>query len=108
NTVLALFGGGIIIIVGRAFIIRWMGPSFEQSYSVLVILMCAMMLEVIGNHSDNVLYAVSQHKYLAIVNTIEAIANVVLSFALAKRFGIVGVAIGTALPLFFTRLFVIP
>lgn len=108
NAVMALFGGGMIIIVGRAFILRWMGPTFENSYVVLVILMCAMVFEVIGTHSDNMLYAVSKHKYLAVINITEATVNAVLSLALAKPFGIVGVAIGTAVPMLFFRVFVIP
>lgn len=108
NCVLALFAGGMIVILGKAFIVRWMGPGFERSYPVLVILMAAMMVEVIGSNSDNILYAISQHKYLAVINTIEGVSNLVVSVALARPFGIVGVALGTALPLLFFRLFVIP
>ena len=108
NAILALFGGGMIIILGRSFIVRWMGPSFEQSYPVLVILMCAMIVEVTGNYADNILYAISKHKYLAVVNAVEAVLNLAISITLARPLGIAGVALGTALPLLFFRLFIIP
>jgi O-antigen/teichoic acid export membrane protein len=108
NAILGFFGGGIILIVGEAFIMRWMGPEFEQSYPVLVVLMIAMIFEVVGNYSDNMFYAVSKHKYLAAINVAEAVLNVVLSVALAKPYGIVGVALGTAIPLLFFRIVVIP
>ena len=104
----ALFGGGMIIILAKAFIIRWMGAGFEQSYTVVVVLMCAMVFDVIGSHSDNMFYAASKHRFLACFNVAESILNVVLSVALAPRFGIVGVALGTAIPLLCVRLFVIP
>jgi O-antigen/teichoic acid export membrane protein len=108
NAVLGVFGGGMLVILGEAFIVRWMGPTFAQSYPVLVVLTAAMVAELIGIHSDNILYAISKHKYLAIVNVIEAVLNLALSITFASLWGIVGVAIGTALPLLFFRLLVIP
>jgi O-antigen/teichoic acid export membrane protein len=50
----------------------------------------------------------SLHKSLAIVVLIEGIANVVLSIALVRPLGIVGDAIGTAIPLLCTSLFFLP
>jgi O-antigen/teichoic acid export membrane protein len=108
NAVMGLFGGGMLIILGKAFIVRWMGPTFDQSYPILVILTVAMAVELIGVHTDNILYAISKHKHLAIINVIEAVLNLALSIALAIPWGIVGVAVGTALPLLFFRLLVIP
>ena len=108
NTVLALFGGGMILIVGRAFIERWMGPDFASAYPVLVILMVGMATELIGCYADNLFYAFSKHKSLAIVNVIEGVANVALSLTLIRVWGIAGVAAGTAIPLIVMRLTVIP
>ena len=84
NAILALIGGGMIIILGKAFILRWMGSQFARSYPVLVILMAAM------------------------IDTIEALLNLGLSLALVRPFGMAGVALGTALPLLFFRLVFIP
>lgn len=108
NAALGMFGGGMLIVLGDAFITRWMGPVFHQSYPVLVVLTTAMVVELIGIPCDNVLYAISKHKFLAVVNVIEALVNLALSIALAKPFGIIGVALGTAVPLIAFRTLVIP
>jgi O-antigen/teichoic acid export membrane protein len=108
SATLALFGGGMIIILAKAFIVRWMGAGFEQSYTIVVVLMSAMIFEVIGSHSDNMFYAVSQHRYLAGINSAQSMLILVLAIVLAPRYGIVGVALGTAIPLMCIRLFVIP
>jgi uncharacterized membrane-anchored protein YitT (DUF2179 family) len=50
----------------------------------------------------------SMHKSLAIVVLMEGIANVVLSIVLVRPLGIVGDAIGTAIPLLCTSLFFLP
>ena len=108
NVVLFLFGGGVIVVVGRDFLVRWMGPGFGDSYPVLIVLMLAMAAEVIGCYVDNLLFAMAKHKYLALINLGEAIANVALSVALARPLGLVGVAAGTAIPLLVCRLGVMP
>ncbi len=104
----SLFGAGMIIILGKNFILRWMGSAFEQSYPLSVVLVIAMALETMGNPSDSVLYAVSKHRYLAWINCAEAVANFCLSVVLIGPFGLLGVAIGTAIPLIGFRLIVVP
>lgn len=108
SSVLALFGGGVILIVGRAFIARWMGEGYLDAYPVLVALIIAVMVEIIQTPANNVLYAISKHRYLAYVNIVEASANFILSIILIKHYGLVGAAIGTAVPLVIARLFIIP
>jgi O-antigen/teichoic acid export membrane protein len=108
NAAIAIFGGGVVVALGRLFIRRWMGEGYDASYDVLVILMAAMVIEVIGNYADNVLYAMNKHHRLAVIAATEAVLNFGLSLYFASHFGLAGVAMGTALPLLFFRLFVIP
>lgn len=108
NTILSVFGGGIIIIVGKPFIIRWMSEKYLDAYPVLVVLMIALTFEIIFNPSSNVLYAISKHRFLSMVNITEGCLNLVLSLILIRYYGILGVAIGTAIPLVISRLFVLP
>jgi O-antigen/teichoic acid export membrane protein len=108
NTIIAVFGGGLIIILGKSFISRWMGAKYLDAYPVLVLLMIAMIFEIIITPSGNVLYAVSKHRYLSILNMTEGMVNIVLSLVFIRYYGILGVALGTAVPLLITRLFVIP
>jgi len=108
HTIIASFGGGLLIIIGRPFIIRWVGEEYLDTYPILVVLILGIILEVINNPSNNVLYALSKHRYLAVVNIIEGFTNLTLSIILIQSYGIIGVAFGTALPIIITRIFVLP
>lgn len=108
NTIIAIFGGGLIIILGKPFILRWMGNQYLDAYPVLVVLMITLIFEIIFNPSSNVLYAISKHRFLSIVNITEGCLNLALSLMLIHYYGILGVAIGTAIPLVISRLFVLP
>ena len=108
NTILSVFAGGLIIIVGRSFIMRWMGEHYLDAYPVLVVLMIAMIIQAIYNPSNNVLFAISKHRYLAIVDIAEGVINLGLSIILINYYGIMGVALGTAIPLIISRLIILP
>jgi O-antigen/teichoic acid export membrane protein len=108
STILSVFGGGLIILVGKAFISRWMGNKYLDAYPVLVALMIAMIAEAIHNPSNNVLYAISRHRYLALVNIVEGVVNFGLSLLLVRYWGILGVALGTTIPLVVSRVFILP
>jgi O-antigen/teichoic acid export membrane protein len=108
NAAVGVFGGGMIVVLGGPFISRWMGPEFTSSYPVLVVLTVAMTTELVMCNIDNVLYATSSVRQLATANAVEGLCNLVFSLVLGRRFGIVGVAFGTAVPLLFFRLVVMP
>jgi O-antigen/teichoic acid export membrane protein len=76
-----------------------MGPEFAKpSHAVLSILAVVHFLSLPHLTVSMILYGKSRHKILAIVKGIEALINIVLSLILVKPFGIVGVALGTAIP----------
>ena len=58
--------------------------------------------------SNRILFGMSRHKSLAYVVLMEGIANLILSITLVRPLGIVGDAIGTAIPLLCTALFFLP
>ena len=105
SLLLAVFAGGIVFAVGDAFIRRWIGAGHEQSYLIAVVLAVGFMTEVFLLPLTNWLYASANHKMLAIANIIEAMVNVALSIILGRKFGLVGVAIGTVVPLLLMQLF---
>jgi O-antigen/teichoic acid export membrane protein len=108
NALLALGGGGVLIVVGDAFITRWMGPAYRDAYPVLVVLVIGMMAEAILQPASNVLYALSRHRAYAVGAAVEAAANLALSLWLVRRFGLVGVAWGTTIPLVLNKLLFVP
>lgn len=80
---------------GKPFIARWMGPSYEDAYWPLVVLSLAVLLDVSQKPSIDLLYATFNHRFYTYTNWAEGILNLVFSLALARKYGILGVAMGT-------------
>lgn len=108
NAIVSIFGGGWIILVGRSFIARWMGTNYLDAYPVLIAIVVAATAEIIQYPGNNVLYAISKHRFLAWVTLVEGIVNASLCLILVRYLGIVGVALGIAIPLVVSRVIVLP
>jgi O-antigen/teichoic acid export membrane protein len=108
NAILAFFGGGLLVILGKPFIARWMGPDYLDGYNVLVILTAGIVFEIIITPANNVLYAIAKHRNLAVVNIIEGVVSLVLCLVLVRHYGIAGVALGSIIPLVAGRLVALP
>ncbi len=97
------------LVVGDAFISLWMGEKYGAAcYGVLVVLTCAAAANISQYTSTQVLQGIARHGGTAYVTIVEAAANVALSIALVKRYGIIGVAVGTLVPMLCSNLVVIP
>ena len=108
STVLSFYLGLSMIIFGKAFIIRWVGKELEHSYYVMFILVIGFIVSLTQSQGIQLMYGVSRHKFVAFMNIFEGVMNLVLSLLLAPKYGIYGVALGTTLPLLFTKLFMQP
>jgi O-antigen/teichoic acid export membrane protein len=97
-----------LMVMGKSVIEAWMGPRYVSSYIVMMILLIPTTLYFAQTGSNRILFGTSQHKPLAYVALIEGVANVILSIALVRPLGIVGDAIGTAIPLLCTALIFLP
>jgi len=99
----------ILIILGKSVIEAWMGARYVAvSYPVLLVLVIPSTLMWAQTASGQVLLGMAKHKTLAIVTLLEGSANLFLSILLVRRFGILGDAVGTAIPLACTTLFFLP
>ncbi len=104
----SVFIGGMLILFGKDFIFRWVGSEYSDSYKILVVLAVPMTLALMQSAVFSVLYGISKHKFVAYLNIIEGVLNLVISFLLVKKFGIMGVALGLAIPMLITKLFIQP
>jgi O-antigen/teichoic acid export membrane protein len=102
------FMGFGLIAWGKPFIQVWMGPSYLDAYPVLVVLTVGMIVMFSQIASPYLLYSLAKHKYTALSSSLEAIANLALSIILAKRYGMIGVALGTLIPMVLAKLFIQP
>jgi O-antigen/teichoic acid export membrane protein len=99
----------ILIILGKSVIEAWVGPQYiAASYPVLLVLIVPSTLMLAQGASSRIMYGMAKHKPLAVVTLLEGGVNLLLSILLVRRFGIMGVAMGTAIPLACTTLFFLP
>ena len=97
-----------LFLIGSRVIQAWLGAPYISSESVLRILIIPTTLWMAQASSMRVLYGMHRHQTLAVVMMVESVVNLVVSIALAKPYGINGVAMGTAIPLFCTCVFFFP
>jgi len=108
NLVAAMIAGGGLVIFGDAFITRWMGPEYSDAYWVMVILLVGRMIGFSNHPLNSAMYAANKHSIVAKIDVIEVALNLTLSLILVHYFGLIGVALGTMIPLLLLRLFVLP
>ncbi len=99
----------VLVMLGKSVIEAWVGVRYvETSYPVLLILLLSTSLMLAQAASPRVLFGMSRHRTWAIVTLIEGLANIALSIALVRPFGIIGDAMGTAVPLAVTTICFLP
>jgi O-antigen/teichoic acid export membrane protein len=85
-----------------------MGPHYTDSYLVMALLVIGVMVALWQGPSISLLYGTSKHKIYAIFNSIEGVANLVLSLLFVRWYGMYGVALGTLVPMLVSKLFIQP
>ena len=106
---LGLVGGVTICLLtlGNPLVHAWMGPDFSESVVPLYVLALGGLVMVAQGPSGSLLLAAGRHRFVAGASVLEILLNVLLSLALVKPLGLVGVALGTVLPYAVLNLFLI-
>jgi O-antigen/teichoic acid export membrane protein len=92
---------GNLLVLGPHFLSLWLKkPWAPESGVILLILIPGYWMSLLTMPSKASLYGAAKLRSLTIFIVVEAIVNFVISVALVRPLGIVGVAIGTAVPLF--------
>jgi len=99
---------GGLLIFGDTFIHLWLGESYTAAYIPLVILITAITFEAIQIPSVHLLFALSKHNIYAYIGIAEGVSNVILSLLLVNEYGLIGIAIGTAVPMIIARMIILP
>jgi O-antigen/teichoic acid export membrane protein len=97
---LSLLAGVFLIVLGPAFLARWIDPSFEAPAGrVLQILMASSLLFLPARGvALPVLMGLGRPRAATLAFLGAGALNLGLSVALARPFGLAGVAVGTAIP----------
>jgi O-antigen/teichoic acid export membrane protein len=85
----------------HTFIALWIGEDYANvSARLIQILLVAHVLAIANYTSYNIIFGLGKHKPVAVVSTLEAAGNLLLSIFLVRQIGLEGVAWGTAIPSF--------
>jgi O-antigen/teichoic acid export membrane protein len=98
-----------LFIRGGTFLGLWIGPDFEgKATPILQILMATTGIMMTNAGATGLTVAMGKQRWLALFALTEGLANLTLSIILAKSMGMIGVAIGTAVPSIFMQVFIWP
>jgi len=85
----------------------WVGPRFADSVIVAQILIAVVAIRVGNATATTILKGAGQHRLLSYANAGAALANVALSLLWIRKYGLVGQAMGTLVPVAFTAIFIL-
>jgi O-antigen/teichoic acid export membrane protein len=108
TALLCLFVCALLCLNGRTLLTLWVGKTFVSSYILLVVLIASQTVAMIQSPSMGLLLARGRHRALATWTVCEGLANFGLSVYWASKYGILGVAMGTAVPMLFSKLILQP
>jgi O-antigen/teichoic acid export membrane protein len=96
-----------VIVLAEPLIRSWLGREVLGAVPVVQVLAFAVALRVGNATSTTVLKGSGRIRDLAMVNIVTGIVNLALSALLIRPFGLVGVAVGTLIPVAIASIFVI-
>jgi O-antigen/teichoic acid export membrane protein len=102
-----IFATGAIVF-GWQFLRVWLGPDFRDTYYALSILAISALATLIQGPARTLLQVIYKHGFDAKTNAVEVAINLVLTVILVRAYGIVGAAIGTAIPALVVKGIVLP
>jgi O-antigen/teichoic acid export membrane protein len=97
---IGLVAGVTLCLVGFGdqIVALWMGPGFGDSIAPLYVMVLAGVVMVGQGPAGTILLATGRHRVVAGASVLDILLNIGLSVALVAHYGLVGVALGTALP----------
>jgi O-antigen/teichoic acid export membrane protein len=97
---------GLIVLAGP-LIHSWVGPKFAASVLPTQIMLTVVLVRGMTASANLILKGAGQHRFLTATNATTAVVNVLLSVALVRPLGLLGVALGTLIPVGVSALFVL-
>lgn len=99
-TVLLMVASGFVLL-GKKFILLWVGPGYEQVYLLTCILMVASLLDLSQNTINSVLKAKNKLLGKSLILAVSTAVNFAITLWLVPRMGAMGAVIGSSFSLIF-------
>ena len=104
TTVFTLLIASILVLDSQLLLRVWVGEEFASVYLLVLILLVGYVLELSQRPSVMALMALGRHRALGGWTLGEGLANLILSVYWGRKYGLVGVAWGTTIPLVVVKL----
>jgi len=98
---------GAMLLMARPLVSAWVGPDFAGSVLVLQILSVIVMIRVGNATGTTLLKGAGSHRVVSAANIVTALCNVALSIAMVRPLGLMGVALGTLVPVALSSVFLL-
>ncbi len=97
----------VLLVLAYPLVDAWVGARMIVAAPVIQILAVAVALRVGNATSTTLLKGAGQVRRVAMVNIVTGLVNLALSAALVTAYGLVGVAVGTLVPVAIASIFVL-
>jgi O-antigen/teichoic acid export membrane protein len=97
----------VLMVLARPILVAWVGPVYGDAAILVVILTLAGLMDISQWPGEQVLQGIARHHPLALMALANGIANVVLSIVLVQRYGVIGVAFATLIPMSLETVFLV-
>lgn len=84
------------VVFGRKFVILWAGEEYVDAYYVGMLTMIPLVVPLIQNIAFTTIIAQNKHRFRSIIYALIAVVNVVSTYLVLPRYGIIGAAVCTA------------
>jgi O-antigen/teichoic acid export membrane protein len=105
---LSILGGVLLIVDGRALLRLWVGPGLVSAYPLVAVLAFAYMINLAQHPMLLIVIAKGRHGPLGWWSIAEGVVNIVLSIIWGMSHGLLGVAMGTIVPMLFVKIVIQP
>jgi O-antigen/teichoic acid export membrane protein len=89
------FVAGAVLLFGKQFIFLWLGGDFEQSVQIMIVLVMGTLYQTQNMVAHVMLPGMGRVRAFTWIMALYPLVNIGLSIVLLKRFGLIGVAMGT-------------
>jgi len=91
--------GCTLVVLARPLLTLWVGAAYAGFAHLVLILTLANLIDTSLWPAGSVLQGMARHRPLAVMSMCTAVANLALSIALVRSWGLTGVALGTLIPI---------
>lgn len=85
------------IVFGQKFIMLWAGAGYQDAYYIALLTMIPLAIPLIQSIAYSSIVARNKHQFRAVVYAVIAVVNVVATYFVIPKYGIIGAAACTAI-----------